>query len=140
MIIVSKIFVVLVAVFVGAAWRRWLGSARPKFVINRLDPAWRELFGIDNPKRGFPLRGIQVILGCVAMYYLARWGGDAWWLAAIETAVAMVIFTVSAHTRDPFIWLAEKLRLPNMWGTMLNGPDPWGEAMQGALVFILVAI
>jgi len=121
----------------GAAWRRWFGSARPLW-MRPIDAWWRAHFDIQRPDRGAPYRAVQVVIGCIGLFLLGWAGGDAWWKAGLETAIAMVIFTISAHTRDPFIWMAKVMRLPKMWGTMLNGPDPWGEVMQGATIWFLV--
>lgn len=138
--IIVSVLLGIGALIGGAAWRRWFGSARADVATKYLDPWWQKMFRVENPKRRFPWRGMQVVIGCIGLYGLGYLGGDTWWRAGLETAAAMVIFTISAHTRDPFIWMADKLRLPQMWGTMLNGPDPWGEALQGALIFVLVAL
>jgi hypothetical protein len=127
------------APLIGATWRRWFGSARPKW-MEPIDAWWRARFDIQRPDRGAPYRRAQIFIGCVVLFLLCWANGDQWWRAGLETAAAMVIFTISAHTRDPFIWIAEKLRLPSMWGTMLNGPGPWGEALQGACLWMLATI
>ena len=112
----------LAAVIVGAAWRRWFGSERPRW-------AWT----------GY--RAAQITAGAILLGLLCWGAGDAWWRALIDTAAAMVVMTVSAHTRDPFIWIAEKLHLPKMWGDFLDGPAPWAEALQGATLWsVAVAI
>lgn len=129
-------FAIILAVFAGAAWRRWFGSDRPRWVKS-IDAWWRQLFVIWRPDRGAPYRGAQIALGAIVLTALCYWNGDQWWRAPLETAAAIIIMTASAHTRDPFIWIAEKLRLPKMWGTFLDGPAPWSEALQGATLWTL---
>jgi hypothetical protein len=66
--------------------------------------------------------------------------GDVFWRCALDSGIAIGLMTISAHMRDPFIWIAEKLRPPSMWGTMLNGPAAWAEVAQGGLLWTLAVI
>jgi hypothetical protein len=127
----------LVAFILGAAWRRSLGSARPAWVL-RLDARtpWRRL-------GGFPLRtAIQVPAGMAVLTALQLAAGEALWRAALEAALAVGAMTLPIRlSRRPFEWLAEQVErrgaLPITRNDHLNGPAPWGEAMQGGLLWTI---
>lgn len=127
---------IFIAALLGGAHRRWLGSERPAW-MKPIDGWWRDYFGIVRPDKGAPYRAAQIVLGVIALGLLCWANGDPWWRAPLDTAAAFGIMTVSAHTRDPFIWLMEKISPPKLWGDFLNGPEPWSEALQGACLWAL---
>ena len=113
-----------IALFAGAALRRWWGWISPQWW------PWRKADGTTIGYRAF-----QAVIGAAFLFGLC-WLTESWWRAGIDTGIAMTVMTVSAHTRDPFIWVAERLRLPTR-GTWLDGPNAWAEHFQGACLWLL---
>jgi hypothetical protein len=136
---------ILFCAFVGAAWRRWLGSERPQFAKDRdAQLPWR-LLG------GFPWRvGIQVPLGIIGLFVIGIFTGEGLLRMIVETAVAMGFMTAAIKiSRMPFLYVAEWLVVHGLPTTanykdpykpMLQGPAPWAEVLQGFVVFGLVAL
>ena len=113
----------MIAAIIGAAHRRWLGSAR-----------------VDWAYPGY--RGTQVAAGFVVLAFLQFAIGDVWWRCALDSALAIGFMTLPIQiSRQPFVWLARQLNLPTTeslphpWKPMLQGAEPWGEAIQGACVW-----
>jgi hypothetical protein len=116
---------ILVAILLGAAWRRWFGSARP---------GW-----------AFPgYRAMQVAAGIGALAFLA---GPSWMsLACAGAAIGFMTLPISV-SRAPFLWLVNRApwlpttdHLPHPWKPMLQGPEPWAEAFQGAALWALAVL
>jgi len=106
----------IVALVLGAAWRRWFGSARPEWA-----PAW-----------GY--RGGQILVGVAVLWLVGA--------SSVAAAVAVGFMTLPIHiSRRPFEWIAERLPLPTTngmdhpWKPMLQGPAPWAEVFQGATLW-----
>lgn len=116
-----------IAFILGAAWRRWWGWVSPDWW------PWRTATGKTIGYRAF-----QAVVGVHILFGLC-WAAQPWWQAGLSTGAAMAAMTVSAHTRDPFIWLAERLPLP-IRGSWLDGPNAWAEHFQGATMYLLAAI
>ena len=105
------------ALLLGAAWRRWFGSARPGWAF----PGYRFM---------------QIAAGWVVLALLQVAAGDYFWRCTLDSALALGFMTLPvSFSRQPFVWLRKKIDPPKMWGTMLNGPEPWAEALQGAVVW-----
>lgn len=110
---------VLISALLGAAWRRWLGSARPEW-------AWT----------GY--RATQIAAGFIVLALIQVVAGDYFYRCALDSALAIGFMTLPIqYSRRPFEWLMEKIDPPKLWGTMLNGPAPWSEALQGACLWLL---
>lgn len=136
----------LLAVLLGAAWRRWFGSERPKW-MRPVDAWWRDLFGIWRPDKGAPWRAMQIVLGIVALAVLNRWAGDTLLRCVVDAAAAVGFMTLPiAVSRQPFVWAVQRLRLPTTeklphpWKPMLQGPEPWAEAVQGGLLWSIAVL
>lgn len=132
---------ILVTLCIGAAWRRWFGSERPK---------WAKALDAKSPWAklgGFPLRiGIQVPVG----FLLALWVAlkhSAPVLPAVAIAALAIGFMALPirFSRRPFErpaeWLVDKEIVPSTYPSqMLNGWAPWSEVLQGATVFAAVTV
>lgn len=121
----------LLALVLGAAWRRWYGSARP---------GW-----------AFPgYRGLQVLAGFSVLGLLQIPTGDYLWRCALDSALAIGFMTLPIrYSRRPFEFISEWLvarglpttaRLPHPWKTMLQGPAPISEALQGGLLWFVAVL
>lgn len=118
----------LIAALLGAAWRRWFGSARAEWAY----PGYR---------------ATQVVSGFCVLAFIQFVQGEALWRCALDGAIAIGFMTLPIHiSRRPFEWVAERLHLPTTdgmnhpWKTMLQGPAPWAEVMQGATLWALATI
>ena len=114
---------IIAAVLIGAAWRRWFGSARPSWAFT-----------------GY--RALQVVAGISTLALICLLNGDLKFESAIKAGVAIGFMTLPIqYSRQPFVWLARQLNLPTTeslphpWKPMLQGAEPWGEAIQGACVW-----
>lgn len=121
----SYFILIIFTLILGAAHRRWLGSARPSW-------AWT----------GY--RATQIAAGFIVLALLQVVRGDPLWRCALDSALAIGFMTLPiAISRQPFVWLARKLnlptteRLPHPFKTMLQGVEPWGEAIQGGALWML---
>ena len=113
---------ILIAALLGAAWRRWFGSARADWAY----PGYR---------------ATQVGSGIAVLAFLQFVMGDPLWRCALDSALAIGFMTLPiVISRQPFVWLMRWINPPKMWGTMLNGPEPWAEALQGAVLFGLAVL
>lgn len=111
------------AAVLGAAWRRWFGSARPEWAF----PGYRFM---------------QIAAGFIVLALIQVVAGDDFWRCALDSALAIGFMTLPIeYSRRPFEWIAERLPLPTTdglphpWRPMLQGPAPWAEAMQGAMLW-----
>lgn len=112
---------IIAAILMGAAWRRWWGSASPEWW------PWRKANG-----ETIGLRGTQFAAGFIVLALIQVVRGDPFWRCALDSALAVGFMTLPiAVSRQPFVCLMKKLNPPKMWGTMLNGPEPWAEVAQG---------
>lgn len=119
---------IVLAIILGSAWRRWYSSARP---------AW-----------AFPgYRFSQIAAGFVVLALTQIVTGDYFWRCALDSALAIGFMTLPIqYSRRPFEWLAERLPLPTTrymphpWKPMLQGPAPWSEVFQGGLLWTLAVL
>jgi len=118
----------LIALLLGAAWRRWFGSARADWAY----PGYRFM---------------QIAAGFVVLALIQVVRGDLFWRCALDSALAIGFMTLPIqYSRQPFVWLARQLNLPTTeslphpWKPMLQGPEPWGEALQGMCLWTLAIL
>lgn len=110
---------IVLAILLGAAWRRWFGSARPEWAF-----------------AGY--RAMQVAVGFGVCALVA--GASLAALVCAGLAIGFCTLPISI-SRAPFVWLAARLplpttaRLPDPWRPMLQGAEPWAEVFQGAAAF-----
>lgn len=116
------------AALVGAAWRRWFGSARPSW-------AWT----------GY--RATQIAAGFIVLALIQVVRGDPFWRCALDSGLAIGFMTLPiAVSRQPFVWLARQLNLPTTanlphpFKPWLQGPEPWAEAIQGMTLWTLATL
>lgn len=108
----------LLAIVLGAAWRRWWGSERPSWAFT-----------------GY--RAMQAAAG-FAVLFLFLCLQAKWWVAAILAGIGIGFMTLPISiSRRPFERVMEKINPPNL-GTWLSGPAPWGEVLEGAVVWGLL--
>lgn len=117
----------LLAFILGAAFRRWLGSARPSWAFT----------GYRAAQIG---AGFLVLLSLCAF---ASWDTPLWNLAKAAAVIGFMTLPVFI-SRRPFEFLAEWLErkgwLPVTRGPILQGAAPWGEVMQGALLWLIAVL
>jgi hypothetical protein len=118
----------LLAALLGAAYRRWFGSARPSW-------AWT----------GY--RATQIGAGFLVLAGLNWLTEDVWWRCLLDSGLAVGFMTLPIHiSRRPFEWIAQNLNLPvtdglkDPYRTWLNGYAPWSEVFQGATLWMLAVL
>ena len=119
----------LAAVF-GAAWRRWWGSARPQYAKNN--------DGSDRP--GY--RALQVIVGIAVLTMICSEliGGpfkNSIYATALAGATVGFMTLPIRISRRPFEYMIAPFvnELPMTSSPELQGPAPWSEVFQGAIMF-----
>src|SRR6185369_392050 len=111
------VLIFVAALFLGAAWRRWFGSERPSWAY----PGYR---------------ATQVALGFIVLALLQVIVGDPFWRCALDSGIAIGFMTLPISiSRQPFLWITKKLPLPTTKNDWLNGPEPWAEVLQGAVLW-----
>lgn len=116
------------AAVLGAAWRRWFGSARPSWAF----PGYRFM---------------QIAAGFAVLFGLCQLSGDSGWFAAVKSGAVIGFMTMPIrYSRRPFEWITERFplpttgNLPHPWKPMLQGPAPWAEALQGMCLWPLAVL
>ena len=119
---------ILLAVILGAAWRRWLGSERPSWA----HPGYR---------------ATQIIAGIIVLSVVQVVDGSWIFRAILDSSLAIgfMLLPISI-SREPFVRLTKRLplpttdKLPHPWKPMLQGPEPWAEVLQGMTCFGLAVL
>ena len=112
----------LIAALLGASWRRWFGSERPSW-------AWA----------GY--RATQIAAGFIVLALLQVVRGDPFWRCALDSALAVGFMTLPISiSRQPVLWVTDRLPLPMTKNDWLNGPEPWAEVFEGAVLWGLAIL
>lgn len=120
----------VIAAILGAAWRRWWGSARPQFAKNP--------DGSDRP--GY--RAFQAIAGVIVLAILCAeliggpFKNTIYALALSGAAIGFMTLPIRI-SRRPFEYMIAPFvnELPTTSSPELQGPAPWSEVFQGAIIF-----
>ena len=110
-----------------------------------LGAAWRRMFGSDRPDWAFPgYRGLQALGGLLVLFALCLWTGTAWPLSALKAGLAIGFLTAYGqsipHVWAAWDWLDGRMRLPRLWGTEGGAWTAYSEATAGACVWLIAVL